>query len=72
MDRYEVTVKLPPTPPDFEALEFIYVLRAGSAEEAEAIVRRRLMRGPYGRAPHAPWTIDVNRGLNPTAHSQEQ
>jgi hypothetical protein len=61
MDRYEVTVKLPPTPPEFEALEFTYVLRAESPEEAEAIVRRRLMRGPYGRAPHAHWTIDVKK-----------
>jgi hypothetical protein len=62
MHRYEVTVTLPPTPPDFDALEFTYVLRAESPEEAEAIVRRRLMRGPYGHAPHAPWTIDVKRG----------
>jgi hypothetical protein len=65
MDRYDITVKLPPTPPDFAALESTYVLRAESPEEAEAILRRRLVRGPYGRAPHAHWTIDVKRGPEP-------
>jgi hypothetical protein len=65
MEKYEVTVKLPPTPPEFEALEVTYVLRAESSGEAEAIVRRRLARGPYGQAPHPQWTIDVKMGPGP-------
>jgi hypothetical protein len=65
MDRYEVTVKLPLTPPDFAALESTYVLRAESPEEAAAMLRRRLARGPYGRAPHVRWTIDVKRWPEP-------
>jgi hypothetical protein len=59
MDRYEVTVKLGPTPPDFEVIEMKYVLKAQSPDEAEAIIRRRLMCGPYGNVPHADWIIEV-------------
>jgi hypothetical protein len=58
MDRYRVTVKQRPSPPDYEALEFAYVLRADSSEEAEAIIRRRLSRGPYR---HARWMIAVEK-----------
>ena len=61
MDRYQVTVKLGPAPPDFEAIEFAYVLKADSPEEAEAIIRRRLSRGPFGHIPHATWTIGVKK-----------
>jgi hypothetical protein len=61
MDRYQVTVKLRPAPPDFEVFEVTYVLKADSPEEAEAIIRRRLRRGPYGHAPHADWMIDVEK-----------
>jgi hypothetical protein len=71
MDRYEVAVKLPPTPPGFEALEFTYVLKAESPEETEAIVRRRLMRGPFGRVPHADWKIDVKKGAGTLPHSTD-
>ena len=61
MDRYQVTVKLRPPLPDFEVIEVTYVLKADSPEEAEAIIRRRLMRGPYGNVPHAAWMIDVKK-----------
>jgi hypothetical protein len=61
MDRYRVTVKLRPSPPDYQAIEWAYVLKADGAAEAEAIIRRRLSRGPYGQAPHADWTIVVER-----------
>jgi hypothetical protein len=61
MDRYQVTVKLWPAPPDFDPIELTYVLKAESVGEAEAIIRRRLMRGPYGSVPHAAWVIDVKR-----------
>jgi hypothetical protein len=61
MDRYQVTVRLPPEPPAFEVMEFTYVLKADSREEAESIIRRRLMRGPYGHVPHADWKIDVKK-----------
>jgi hypothetical protein len=54
-------VRLSPEPPHFEAIEFTYVLKAESPGEAEAIIRRRLMRGPYGHVPHADWTIDVKK-----------
>jgi hypothetical protein len=65
MGRYQVTVKLQPTPLDFEAIEVTYVLKADSPEEAEAIIRRRLMHGAYGCAPHADWTIDVKAWTEP-------
>jgi hypothetical protein len=63
--QYQVTVRLRPTPPDFEAIEVTYVLKADSPEEAEAIIRRRLMRGAYGCTPHADWMIDVEEWTEP-------
>ncbi len=61
MDRYQVTVRLPPAAPDYEAIELTYVLKAESVAEAEAIIRRRLRRGPYGYIPHADWMIGVKK-----------
>ncbi len=61
MERYQVTVKLRPTPPDFDECKVTYSLKADSPEEAEAIIRRRLRRGPYRHVPHDHWTIDVEK-----------
>ena len=61
MERYQVTVKLRPTPPNFDECEVTYSLKADSPEEAEAIIRRRLRRGAYGHAAHGDWTIVVEK-----------
>jgi hypothetical protein len=61
VERYQVTVKLRPTPPNFDECEVRYSLKPESPKETELIIRRRLRRGAYGHAAHDAWTIVVEK-----------
>ena len=72
MERYQVTVKLRPTPPYYDECEVTYTLKADSPEEAEAIIRRRLRRGAYGHAADNDWTIVVEKLSRILTHADDQ